>query len=270
MVNLVIALNAEARPVIEHFRLKRLPTRDRFRIYTNDRLRLVVSGVGRVAVAAATAYLRAMFSGRKSEGWLNAGIAGHPSLELGTARLVHKIVEPASGKRWYPVFSAQAVCDSETLHTVDAPVEDYPEDVLYDMEASAFFATAVSFSTAELVHCLKVVSDNRETPLLDTALAVTQLIERHVSLLERVVDSLRKEACEIAEIESDPCEYAHLIDRFRFTTAERHRLLRLLRAKRALGLEDSRPSVECASGREVLQDLERELAGHGVGRFARE
>ena len=269
MVNLVVALNAEARAIVEHFPLKRLPTRDRLPIYEGNQFRLIVSGMGRVAVAAATAYLRATFSESKSEGWLNVGVAGHPNLEVGTARLVHKIVEAASGRRWYPVFADKPPCESEVLHTVDAPVEDYPDDVLYDMEASAFFATAVAFSTAELVHCFKVVSDNRETPAPDNAFGFTKLIADHITLVDRVVESLRESAREIADVEADPIEYADLVDRFRFTTSEQHRLLRLLRTKRALGLEDTLALAGCASAREVLRAIERELAGHGVGRLAR-
>ena len=50
------------------------------------------------------------------------------------------------------------------LMTRDRAADDYPDDTLVDMEASAFLGIATRYASSELVQVLKVVSDNREKP----------------------------------------------------------------------------------------------------------
>ena len=59
------------------------------------------------------------------------------------------------------------------------------------MEASGFYATAVRFSRPELVHCLKVISDNREQPGRDISAAmVRRLIAGRLDLLQELLSRL--------------------------------------------------------------------------------
>ena len=55
MIHLVVALPAEASPLIERLGLRRDMAGRAMRLYVGDDLRLVVSGVGKVAAAAAAA-----------------------------------------------------------------------------------------------------------------------------------------------------------------------------------------------------------------------
>ena len=74
MIHLVVALRAEARPLIEHFRLRGEPERSPFALYQGDAMRLVISGVGRVAAAGATAHLATRYPESRAA-WLNFGMA---------------------------------------------------------------------------------------------------------------------------------------------------------------------------------------------------
>ena len=59
----VIALHAEAAPIIKFLKLKNVNIQSIFTIYTNEEIghALIVSGVGAIKSAAATAFLKAYF-----------------------------------------------------------------------------------------------------------------------------------------------------------------------------------------------------------------
>ena len=99
MLCLVVALAAEARPLLAPHRLRGVSGHP-YRICAGEQTHLIVSGVGKVAAAAATAYLRALI-GDAPAAWLNIGIAGHGSQAVGTA-LLAQVVDIASGKPFTP------------------------------------------------------------------------------------------------------------------------------------------------------------------------
>ena len=77
----------------------------------------------------------------------------------------------------------------------DRPDFDYRRRSAFDMEASGFYATALRFSPPQLVHCLKVISDNREQSGWGISGAtVRHLIEGHLDLLEELLNRLTARA----------------------------------------------------------------------------
>ena len=76
MKHIIIALQCEAKPLISHYKLKGRPHSQAFRIYEKDDMVLTVSGIGKVASAAATAYTQVLFGNRNNNAWLNLGIMG--------------------------------------------------------------------------------------------------------------------------------------------------------------------------------------------------
>ncbi len=194
MLRFVVALEAEARPIVERFRLARDADDRSFKVFRGEQRVLIVSGVGKVAAAAATAHLSATCGGERDAVWLNVGVAGHGTRAVGEAVLAHKILDRASGRAWYPpqlftgrAFPAPFATDQVT--TVDRPELEYTEPGAFDMEASGFYATACRFASAELVHCLKVVSDGPAAPVEKvTAEGVRGLIERVLPVVEALVE----------------------------------------------------------------------------------
>ena len=75
MINIVVALPAEARPLLDHFRLRDKQHNTAFPIYRNTDMALIVSGPGKVAAAAATALLAGNRDTPATSAWLNVGIA---------------------------------------------------------------------------------------------------------------------------------------------------------------------------------------------------
>jgi len=62
-MNLIVtALCSEAEPIIEYFRLKKNTASNKFDIFENDRIALVVSGIGKIKSAIATTILSSTYS----------------------------------------------------------------------------------------------------------------------------------------------------------------------------------------------------------------
>jgi len=192
-VHLVTALPAEAKPVIAHFGLKRLQPDCGFPIYRNRHIALVISGVGKANAAAAVALLQARNGCPEHAVWINLGIAGHADMPLDRAVLAKKVTDAASGESWLLPMGFDPPCPSVELTTLDRPDFDYHRDGAFDMEASGFCTAALRFSPPGLVHCLKVISDNREQHGHGISGArVRELIAQHLGLLEELIERLTK------------------------------------------------------------------------------
>ncbi len=228
MLNFVVALRAEAKPLIGHYDLVRRSD-DTFPIYDNQDIALIVSGVGKIVAAAATGYLHAKTEGRSCGAWLNIGIAGHGRRAIGDGVLAHKITDQVTGRSWYPPLTFELPCPSDNLVTVDKPEAEYGGDGLYDMEATGFYATACRCNTAELVHCYKIVSDNRLTSTeAISGKTVQALIAQQLDKIDVLTQTLVALAARLAVFQSDPRELTQFLEHWRFTVSEQHQLRRLL------------------------------------------
>ena len=226
MLCFVVALAAEARPLLASHRLQGVSGHP-YRICVGEQTHLIVSGIGKVAAAAATAYLRALI-GDTPAAWLNIGIAGHGSQAVGTPLLAHKVVDAASGKPFYPTFTARAPCRTTLLHTVDR-VQSPAGNAAYDMEASGFCEAAQRFATSERVHCLKVVSDNPQSPYQTlNAAKVEALIEAQLDTVAQVGEHLRALSKQLHALHANPPGLAELTARWQFTATQQHQLRGLL------------------------------------------
>ncbi len=191
MINIVVAWMAEARPLIDRYRLKPLSRKSGFRIYRNGDIRLIVAGQGKVAAAAATAWLQALLKPEQRACWLNVGIAGQRDLPIGTAIEGCRVSDLGSGRYWL-------LPDSETglpaldIVTVDAPDPEYQQDAVMDMEASGFVETALRFAEQRDIGCFKVISDNAQQKLEGfTPSMATELMAARIDELCRVVEALQ-------------------------------------------------------------------------------
>jgi len=162
-VNMVVAMPAEARPLVDAFALEAVAGCDPFRVYHGHRLSLIVSGPGMARAAAAAGYLFRLNGGCREQGWLNLGVGGHRSHPTGAAFLAHRVSDSLSLESWYPLRVFTAPCPGEAVLTVGRVQRAYSRPVIYEMEAAGFLAASLRFSTAELVQVLKIISDNADS-----------------------------------------------------------------------------------------------------------
>jgi len=229
MINFVVAMQTEANPLIDYYKLK--PEKNsRFPVYSSEHVALIISGIGRNMASAATAFLAAT---RSVPVLINVGIAGHPSKALGSLMAANKITEAASGKSWFPVHIKSSV-DTEHLTTFDRVQTSYQTDCLHEMEASGFYETALRFSIAELAHSIKIVSDNEEYPVESLERSqIEGLVTGNLFEISVFAEHLCQLASEIQAIDSE-----YLVNQYqklwKFSATQQHQLKRLLQRRLAL------------------------------------
>ncbi len=259
-VFIYIALPCEAKPVIEHFRLKKDTAINPFAVHLNQETCLTVTGIGKNAMAAGIAYTQALFAPVENPVLFNIGIAGHKDQALGSLFLINKITDVDSKKSYYPPLVFDPPCATAGVQTAAKPQLDYGQPVLCDMEASAFYETAARFSTGELIHCLKVVSDNKDAPAgAINPKQVTALIAAHLPTVDAVIAQARVLTGQASL--SVPPIYGQLLQRHRFTMSEKQQLKAML-CRAAVLTKDAafKPDDNGAdSGKEVLKRLARQL-----------
>jgi len=244
----VLALPAEATPLIEHYKLKLVRSHP-FKVYANESMTqgLVISGIGRSASAAATIFLAEFMPSHQPLVFMNVGIAGARDLALGSLWRAHKVSCRSTGKVWYPGTLTPGICGSAALVTVDQPELDYPDESLFDMEAAGFFEMASKLTTLELIQSVKIISDNSKEDI--QAINKAQVIEwvrvalEGVDVIKQELESLRK----VVEKREPPGDWEEKIAAtLHFSVTQRHRLKRLLARYWALD-ESEKPVMQCLS-----------------------
>lgn len=199
-LNIIVALAAEARPLIDAYHLKRC--HPQMAMYSNaDRsIYLLQTGVGAVKCAAGMAYLHAYTEANAATYYLNLGIAGKQEGELGDIFLIDKVTDKARDVSWYPWHIPSLKIPRASLTTVHKPQATYPAASLVDMEGAAFMEAGSLFVTQEHCHLLKVISDNAKTT---TAIVnkqnVQSWIQQQWPVIDKVVQHLLQRSADEAE-----------------------------------------------------------------------
>ncbi|MEJ2085067.1 MAG: hypothetical protein P8Y44_05225 [Acidobacteriota bacterium] len=198
MIRMVVALPAEARPLIAHFGLERLNQADPLAIYHRSDIALIVSGPGSDAAARAVPDLCEAAGCDSPCSWINVGVAGHRTLEVGTAVLAVEVISETASK---PIYLAppDLSCETGSVLTVDRIELGFEGESLYEMEAFGFCSAAMKRSDRSLVQVLKIISDNLETGAgAVSARAVQSLIESAIPLIDRLVYQQNRAARQVA------------------------------------------------------------------------
>lgn len=254
------ALPCEAKPLIEHFHLKKDVSVQAFAVYGHDDLCLTVTGLGKTAMAAAVAYTQALFAAVEHPVLINIGIAGHKDYAIGDLYWVHKIIDLDSHKNYYPPLVAKAVCPSCTIRTRSTPQLDYEHEDLCDMEASAFYETAIRFTSSELSQCLKVISDNQYSPASNIdAKQVSLLIMAHLTTIDAFIQQTNALAALL--ITPQTPSFEQLIQHYHFTTSAKMQLKAQLARWAVLTDNQALPidALQAHNGKEVLKWLEQQI-----------
>lgn len=186
----VVALHCEAKPVIDHYRLKKSDRYSAFDLFHNDEMICVISGVGKTCVAAASAWAAGLQHASASICWINLGIAGGANHNVGEIFRLNKITETQNDRSHYPLSEFNSDIKTAGCISLDHASAEYHPAELYDMEASAFFSTAIRFSRAELVQSLKVIGDNRDQPPQRNKSVISDLIFQQIGSIAGFAEEL--------------------------------------------------------------------------------
>lgn len=193
MINIVVSLPAEAQPLVNRLGLAPAYTHGPFRCYAAGNISLIVSGVGKLNMAAAVAYWHGMGGGKSGPAWLNVGIAGHNNLKIGNGYLASSVRDAKTGKAWQPKRLSGSKLPEIELLSLEQPTETYEGHAAYDMEASAFFEIARRCAAQDMIQCFKIISDNLSSGSNQvSAKQVEQLVNKRMADIEHLLVLLAK------------------------------------------------------------------------------
>lgn len=224
MIYVVTALYQEAHGFIRELELKKNTAYAPFEVFDNENagIRLVVTGVGEIAAAAATAAVCARDGADTADFLVNIGCcaaggcepadrdmdsgygAAHAA-QTGDLYVCHKITEQATGKTFYPDILYRHPWKERELVTGMQPLQRAAaHGALYDMEAAAVYQAGIRFFSPDRMLFLKVVSDfgiaGQERM---TAEALTGLLEQYVKEVAAFLTNLREAADEEETLRND-------------------------------------------------------------------
>lgn len=221
MIYVVTALYQEAHGFIRELELKKNTAYAPFEVFDNESagIRLVVTGVGEIAAAAAVAAVCARDGADAADFLINIGCcaaanAGADSgcetvdsgmdsgsgaanaAQTGDLYLCHKITEQTTGKTFYPDILYRHPWKERELVTGMQPLQRAAaQGVLYDMEAAAVYQAGIRFFSPDRMIFLKVVSDSGVAGQERmTAETLAGLLEQHVKAVAGFLANLWKAA----------------------------------------------------------------------------
>lgn len=195
MVFIVTALNIEAAPIIQHFKLKKDMNITFYQIYKNDNIVLIVSGVGKIKSAMAAAYLFSTYKSNEKPILINIGFCGTNSskYEVGSMLLINKITDIDTGYDYYPDIFIDSSFPREALYCYSRPVESenfkVGKDIFCDMESSGIMEAASKFTYAHKVAIIKIISDYLSPNNLDREL-LDSYIRNNIVYIEQIIGEM--------------------------------------------------------------------------------
>lgn len=199
MILIVCALMPEAKPLVQHFKLKKDFSVKEHELFRSEEIELIVSGVGKVKSAIAATALLQRHQGRKDLCAANIGICGSvKECAPGKLYFVNKITDQATAKSYFPDILLQHGLPEASLATFEKPVQKSellePTFDLVDMEAAGFMLAAQMYVYPQQILCAKVVSDCLEDVKLSAEFA-QQLITGNCLALEKLLFGYNQFVC---------------------------------------------------------------------------
>ena len=225
----VCALHCEAKPVIDFYQLKKSHDENAYDLYRNRDMTCIVSGPGKLASAAATAWVAAQEQAAGSLAWINLGTAGAAEHEIGSIYSLHQVIDADSDQRFYPIITEKPVLERHAGLCLSLASTEYRNEFLFDMESSGFMQSALRFSSAELIRCIKIVSDNQHHQTGRDRQRVSDLIQQHIVSIDAQAQVLIGLNQSLLDIEIAPDTWAQFTSLAHFTQTQKSRLRILLR-----------------------------------------
>lgn len=205
MIYLFTALYPEAKPLIRVFSLKRVQGGLPFDVYENadTSIRLVISGTGMCAAAAATAAVFGRYGAANEDHLINigtcAGEAGTDEMS-GKAYLCHKLTDRNTGHTYYPdMLYRHAFAEAQLI--TEPIVRKGTEDsealrrkaesaiVLHDMEGAAIYQAGSYWLGPHQMSFIKVVSDHGTDQRI-TSQTLEQAVENGLDAIKDYVSNI--------------------------------------------------------------------------------
>jgi hypothetical protein len=257
MILICTATHEEAKPLIDFFALKQAEEKP-FSLWGNEKIELVISGIGKIAAASATSYIISRHDKSKINAMLNIGVASHKTMEIGTPVLIHKFEETFSSQSFYPTITFDSPCFSQNLLTADNYEQEFDkEDYCYDTEGFGYYYTAIKFLPSEIIHSLKIISKNTSCCDKD----INSLLKDQINIINDLINKITL----IADKMKDPKKITSSsfpVDRFNSTVNQKHHLKDILFKINALNISketsnDKKNGEKSRNSEDVINKLKK-------------
>lgn len=263
MLHFICAFPVEARGIIEYFKLIPYDNKHSSSLFLNNQqsISLTLSGMGKQSASRAVTETYQKLDCSKADAWLNVGIAGHGNAKQGDMLLAHTIIDNESQEKFYPQILFPVPCNTSPCISLNSPSKDYG-DCLFDMEASGFYASCIKLASAELIHCLKIVSDTPEHSFENFKKEEAyKLIQNNIFMIEQITNSLLALSAEFHTTLKKPVAFDDITEHWHFTQSQKFILEKLLLRWQLLLPQDS--AYEEASNypdsKTILDELRKRL-----------
>ena len=195
MIHFIVATHPEAKPFIDFFKLKKRLEVTEFEIYKNTKknISLTISGIGKYFSAISVTHTFFEFGAIKNNIWINFGLAGHKTLKIGEIAIVNKISDINNDKMTFFPFCLKNHC-FQNKNCITYESQNYKlNNSLSDMECSGFFFSANKYSTKELIHSIKFISDNEKHSIdFKNKKIIYDLIFKNICKVERFIKEIHE------------------------------------------------------------------------------
>ncbi len=231
----IVALPAEARPLIAHFKMRKC-VHPFLNVYQGSDFTLLQCGIGKLNAAASTGALLQFLP--YTDALINVGIAGG-QYAMGDRVLALSVRDAGSNRTWFPHLPPGRLLSDiacAEVCTVDKPSDAYEENTVFDMEASGVFSAANTYVGSAFIHCLKVVSDNPDNPIDNiNPTNVSLAIEQSIPDIEKLIQALPYSTMPDTSMIDEWCR--SLFNSIRHSQTEKHQTQRLMSRLTALSNE---------------------------------
>lgn len=180
MLYIVAALSAEARPIIERYKLKRIYTLP-FTMFQNSEIKLIISGMGLDNAMMATTALLSHYTPTQNDLLVNIGICAAPeNFKIGNPLVIHQIHYEQHS--YFPDILFEHPFYESDIITLDAP-SDTNFLTAVDMESYGVYKAAARFLKAHQILFFKIVSDSFEPQSVTKELAL-ELVSKNIENFE--------------------------------------------------------------------------------------
>lgn len=204
MVYIFTAFYAEAKMLIRHYALKKGRQIDglKFDFFENDKIRLIITGVGAAAASTSVGNAGAIFHIGRDDIIINIGSAA--SCKCDGAVIGNEIIDDASERTFYPDMLIKCELPEVRVVAVGRAVTNTQSirnnDTVYDMEASAIYQAASFFVGPHQMAFVKVISDageridskKVETVFDEHEEAICKYVDTAVECSDKLSDSMRE------------------------------------------------------------------------------
>ena len=162
MLYIVTALFIEAKPLINLFQLKKNNFYTKFQVFSNENIKLIISGTGKIKSSIATTYLITNNELNENDFIFNIGFAASSDNEVKIKDIVSciKLNSAYSKNSFYLETIYKHNFKEIELTTFDSIIEKKEKDIDYiDMEAFGFYQAASTFFKKDKIFVFKIISD---------------------------------------------------------------------------------------------------------------